>query len=55
MGALGKAFMDNGLFTFIRWGSFMNNPPLCITEDKLLEGFAIIDKCLDITDAAFEG
>ncbi len=55
MNQLGKAFMDNGLFTFIRWGSFMNNPPLCITEEQLMEGFAIIDKCLDVTDEAFEG
>ena len=55
MAALGKFFMDNGLFTFVRWGSFMCNPPLCITEEQLLAGFEIIDRGLDITDAAFEG
>ena len=55
MAALGKAFMEAGLFTFVRWGSFMCNPPLCINEEQLLEGFAIIDKCLSITDEAFEG
>ncbi|MEC9070990.1 MAG: aminotransferase class III-fold pyridoxal phosphate-dependent enzyme, partial [Myxococcota bacterium] len=55
MGDLGRFFMDNGLFTFVRWGSFMCNPPLCITEEQLLEGFEIIDRGLDITDAAFEG
>lgn len=55
MGKLGKFFRDNGLFTFVRWGSFMCNPPLCITEEQLREGFAIIDRGLEITDAAFEG
>ena len=56
MTALGNAFFrDKGLFTFVRWGSFMCNPPLCITEEQLREGFAIIDRGLDITDEAFEG
>ena len=36
---LGQFFRDEGLFTFIRWGSFMCNPPLCITEEQLLEAF----------------
>jgi taurine---2-oxoglutarate transaminase len=53
MQELGKFFRDNGLFTFVRWGSFMCNPPLCITEEQLREGFAIIDRGLEITDAAF--
>ncbi len=50
----GKFLRDNGLFTFVRWGSFMCNPPLTITEKQLREGFAIIDRGLEITDAAFE-
>ena len=50
-----KYFYDAGMFTFVRWSHFMCNPPLCITEEQLMEGFAIIDKGLDITDAAFEG
>ncbi len=55
MTELSQYFWDAGLFTFVRWGSFMCNPPLCITEEQLLEGFAIIDKGLDITDRHFEG
>lgn len=55
MAAFGKALMDHGLFTFVRWSSFMNNPPLCITEEQLMDGIAIIDECLSVTDAAFEG
>jgi len=53
--ALNAHFQQQGLFTFIRWGSFMCNPPLCITEAQLLEAFEIIDRGLDITDEAFEG
>ncbi len=55
MGRLARFFRDNGLFTFVRWGSFMCNPPLCITEEQLLEGFDIIDRGLALTDAVFEG
>ena len=55
MGELAKFFQTEGLFTFVRWSSFTCNPPLCISEEQLLEGFAIVDKGLEITDAAFEG
>jgi taurine--2-oxoglutarate transaminase len=54
MGKLAAFFKAEGLFTFVRWNSFMCNPPLCITEAQLREGFEIIDRGLDITDAAFE-
>jgi 4-aminobutyrate aminotransferase-like enzyme len=30
----------------------MTNPPLCINEEELAEGFAIIDKALEIADRA---
>jgi len=55
MTELSQYFWEAGLFTFVRWGSFMCNPPLCITEEELIAGFAIIDKGLDITDRYFEG
>ena len=55
MNQLATFFRENGLFTFVRWGSFTCNPPLCITEAQLEEGFSIIDRGLEITDAAFEG
>lgn len=45
---------ERGLFTFFRWSHIMCNPPLCITEEQLLEGFAILDGALDITDAEYE-
>lgn len=55
MAAFGKFLKDNGLFTFVRWGSFMCNPPLCINAEQLAEAFDIIDRALDLTDQAFEG
>lgn len=48
-------FRDNGLFTFSRWNNFTCIPPLTITEAQLKEGFAIIDRGLELTDAAYEG
>ena len=53
MNDLSQFFRDNGLFTFVRWGSFMCNPPLCINEEQLEEAFEIIDRGLEITDAAY--
>ena len=55
MNELAAFFKKEGLFTFVRWSSFTANPPLVITEAQLLEGFAIVDRGLDITDQAFEG
>ena len=52
MAALSKFFREHGLFTFFRWHSFFTNPPLCITEAELREGFDIIDRGLDAVDQA---
>jgi taurine--2-oxoglutarate transaminase len=52
MGALGRFFRENGLYTLVRWNSFYTNPPLCINEQQLREAFAIIDRGLEITDKA---
>jgi taurine--2-oxoglutarate transaminase len=52
MKAIGKYFREHGLYTFVRWNTIMTNPPLCINEEELAEGFAIIDKALDIADQA---
>lgn len=48
-------FRQEGLYTISHWWSLMCNPPLCITEDQLREGFEIFDRGLAITDAAVEG
>jgi taurine--2-oxoglutarate transaminase len=36
----------------VRWNYFFTNPPLTISEEEMAEGFAIIDRALEITDAA---
>ncbi len=52
MKAIGKFFRENGLYTMIANNSIHTNPPLCITEAELAEGFEIIDRALDIADQA---
>jgi taurine--2-oxoglutarate transaminase len=54
MTALADFFRQNGLYTFVRWNAFLTNPPLCITEDELREGFAIIHRALEIADKSVE-
>jgi taurine--2-oxoglutarate transaminase len=55
MQRLGAFFRENGLFTFVRWNNFFTNPPLCITEEQLREGFEIINRALSITDESVTG
>jgi taurine--2-oxoglutarate transaminase len=55
MKAIGKFFREHGLYTMIANNSIHTNPPLCITEEQLGEGFAIVDAALDISDQAVKG
>ena len=55
MKAIGKALREAGLYTMIANNSIHTNPPLCITEEQLAEGFEIIDRALDIADQAVVG
>jgi taurine---2-oxoglutarate transaminase len=52
MKAIGKYLREHGLYTMIANNSIHTNPPLCITEDELAQGFEIIDAALDIADQA---
>jgi taurine---2-oxoglutarate transaminase len=52
MKAITSFFRENDLFTFAPNNSIHTNPPLCITEEQLAEGFEIIDRALDIADQA---
>ena len=52
MAALEYKLRTDGLYTMFHWNQVFTNPPLCITEEQLREGFAIIDRALDATDAA---
>jgi taurine---2-oxoglutarate transaminase len=52
MRALDRYLLDHGLYTMVRWWNVMTNPPLCITEEQLSEGFAVINEALTIADRA---
>jgi taurine--2-oxoglutarate transaminase len=52
MKAIGRSLRENGVYTMIANNSIHTNPPLCITEEQLSEGFEVIDRALDIADQA---
>ncbi|HVT04089.1 MAG TPA: aminotransferase class III-fold pyridoxal phosphate-dependent enzyme [Thermoanaerobaculia bacterium] len=52
MQKLGGFLRREGMYAFINWNNLFTNPPLCITEEQLRESFTIIDRALEITDAA---
>jgi taurine--2-oxoglutarate transaminase len=52
MKAVGRYLRDHGVYTMIANNSIHTNPPLCITEEQLAEGFAVIDEALSIADQA---
>ena len=52
MAALARFLRQEGLYTIVRWNYFFTNPPLTITDAELREGFAILDRGLDIADRA---
>ena len=49
---LGAYLREQGMYVFINWNNLFTNPPLCITEEQLRQSFVVIDKALEITDAA---
>jgi taurine--2-oxoglutarate transaminase len=52
MKAVGKYLREHGVYTMIANNSIHTNPPLCITEAQLAEGFEVLDGALDIADQA---
>jgi taurine--2-oxoglutarate transaminase len=50
MNKINGFFREQGLYTFVRWNNFFINPPLCITEEQLMEGLSIVDRALQISD-----
>ena len=55
MKAVSKYLREHGLYTQIVGGSIHTNPPLCISEDELAQGFEILDAALEIADRAVQG
>lgn len=52
MNALKKYCLDNGLFLYTHWHTVLIIPPLIVTEEQLQEGFQVLEKALEIPDAA---
>lgn len=52
MNALKKYCSDHGLFVYTHWHTILIIPPLIISEEQLKEGFAVLDKALEIADQA---
>lgn len=47
--------LDNGVFLYTHWHTALIIPPLIITPEQLAEGFAVIDRALEITDREVNG
>lgn len=50
MGRLRQHCLEQGLYVSTRWNLVYIAPPLCITEEELEEGLAVIDKGLELVD-----
>ena len=55
MKAIGKYLREHGVYAMIANNSLHTNPPLCINEDELAQGFEVIDAALEIADQAVTG
>jgi taurine--2-oxoglutarate transaminase len=52
MAAVIKSLLEQGLYIYTHWHTILVIPPLIIDEAQLAEGFAALDKALEIADAA---
>jgi taurine---2-oxoglutarate transaminase len=52
MAKLGAFLKDNGVYAFTWRNLLHTNPPLTVNEDELREVFEVVNKALEITDAA---
>jgi taurine--2-oxoglutarate transaminase len=52
MESLHSYLLSNGVFLYKHWNTVLLIPPLTINPTQLDEGFQVIDKALEITDAA---
>lgn len=55
MAALRKYLLEHGVFLYTHWHTVLLIPPLIITPEQLQEGFSVLDRALEITDAAARG
>ena len=47
---INKRLLEGGVYTTVRWNYLFIAPPLCIKENELKEGLAVIDRVLDYAD-----
>lgn len=52
MVAVRKYLLNHGLYLYSHWHTLLIIPPLIITQEQLEEGFALLDKALEISDQA---
>jgi taurine--2-oxoglutarate transaminase len=52
MEAVRRYLLDHGVYCYTHWHTVLIIPPLIITEGQLQEGFDVLDKALEISDAA---
>ena len=52
MNRLRAFLLERGVFLYTHWHTVLLIPPLIITPEQLQEGFAELDKALEITDSA---
>ena len=52
MVAIRKYLFDHGLYLYSHWHTLLVIPPLIINQEQLDEGFALLDKALEISDQA---
>jgi len=55
MQALRRQLLDQGVFVYTHGNTVLLVPPLIVTEEQLAEGFAVIDRALEVSDAAVRG
>ena len=51
MNKVAAKIKELGMYTFVRWNYIFIAPPLCITEEEVNKGLAIISEALKIADA----
>lgn len=52
MNAVRSYLLEHGVYCYTHWHTVLVIPPLIINEEQLQEGFAVLDKALEISDAA---
>jgi taurine--2-oxoglutarate transaminase len=54
MNKVAAKIRELGMYTFVRWSYIFIAPPLCVTEEQIDEGLAIISEALKIADDSLE-